>query len=83
MALVLLGLVLLVTGWLEIGPAAQWPLWMRLLPFGGALLWWWWSDVSGRTRRVQDQKYEDLKKERRRRQTEAIGLKDRRRGRKR
>ncbi len=79
MALVMLGLVLLVTGWLEIGPAADWSLWVRLLPFGLALLWWWWSDASGRTRRLEDQKYEDLKAARRRRQTEAIGLKDRRR----
>ena len=31
MALVLIGLVLLVTGWLEIGPAADWPLWMRAI----------------------------------------------------
>ncbi len=79
MAFVWIGLVLVVTGWLEIGPAAGWPLWVRLLPFGLALLWWWFSDVSGRTRRVEDQKYEDLKAARRRRQTEAIGLKDRRR----
>ncbi|MGY0194027.1 TIGR04438 family Trp-rich protein [Leptothrix sp. BB-4] len=79
MAFVLLGLVLLVTGWLEIGPAAGWPLWVRLLPFGLALLWWWWSDVSGRTRRVEDQKYQDLKAERRRRATEFNGLQDRRR----
>lgn len=79
MALVLLGLVLVVTGWLDIGPAAGWSLWVRLLPFGLALLWWWWSDVSGRTRRVQDQKYQDLKDERRRRATEANGLQDRRR----
>lgn len=77
MALVLLGVVFVLLRWLGIGPTAEWPWYVLLLPFGLALLWWAWSDASGRTRRLQDEKYQRLKAERRARATEGLSFRRR------
>jgi len=48
-------------------------LWV-LLPFVLALLWWYWSDTSGRTKRLEMEKAEVRKAERRRRNIENLGM---------
>ena len=61
MLFLILGVVLLVLKYLEIGPVALWSWWMVLAPFGLAVLWWAWADWSGYTKRKAMQK-EDAKK---------------------
>jgi small Trp-rich protein len=78
MALVVLGVLFVLMRWFAIEPVAQWPWWLLLSPFGLALLWWAWSDASGRTRRLQDQKFDKLKANRRARATEGLHLRRRR-----
>jgi small Trp-rich protein len=51
MAFLLIGLVLLILKWLELGPVATWSWWWVLAPFAAAVLWWQWADSSGYTKR--------------------------------
>lgn len=67
------GVVLLLLYWLGFEPVASWPWWGLLLPFGLAIAWWHWSDVSGRTRRLQEQRIVDRRVARRERAYEAMG----------
>ena len=61
MYFLILGVILLLLKYLEIGPVAAWS-WMTVLaPFGLAVLWWAWADWSGYTKRKAMEK-EDAKK---------------------
>lgn len=51
MYLMVLGLILLVLKYLEIGPVAMWSWWWVLAPFAAAVAWWAWADSSGYTKR--------------------------------
>lgn len=51
MYLLMLGVVLLVMKYLEIGPVVGWDWWVVLAPFGLATAWWAWADSSGYTKR--------------------------------
>ena len=73
MYLVILGLVLLGLRWLEVAPMAQWSAWVMFIPFGLALVWWSWSDATGRTRRLQEKKFDLRRRERRERSLIALG----------
>ena len=57
----LLGVLLLVLKYLEIGPVAAWSWWWVLSPFAVAAAWWAWADWSGYTKRKAMEK-EDAKK---------------------
>lgn len=61
MLFLILGVLLLLLKYLEIGPMAMWSWWTVLAPFGLAVAWWAWADWSGYTKRKAMQK-EDAKK---------------------
>ncbi len=61
MYFLILGVILLLLKYLEIGPVAAWSWWTVLAPFGLAVLWWAWADWSGYTKRKAMEK-EDAKK---------------------
>ena len=61
MYFLILGVILLLLKYLEIGPVAAWSWWTVLAPFGLAALWWAWADWSGYTKRKAMEK-EDAKK---------------------
>lgn len=75
MYLVLLGLLLFILKWMEIGPVANWPWWGVLTPFAGAVVWWTWADATGYYKRREMRKMEERQNKRRERSMEAIGTK--------
>ena len=62
MFFLLVGIALLVMKTMEIGPAAAWPWWVVLAPFGLAVAWWAWADASGYTKRKAMER-EDARKQ--------------------
>ncbi len=76
---VALGLLLVLLKWAEFGVVASWSWWAVLSPFGVAVLWWAWADASGYTKRQQMRKIEERVAERRKKNLDALGLKERRR----
>jgi len=64
MYLLVLGIVLLLLKYLEIGPVALWSWWIVLTPFALAVAWWAWADYSGYTKRKAVEA-EDARKKRR------------------
>lgn len=79
MYFLILGIILLLLKYLEIGPVAAWSWFTVLAPFGLAALWWAWADWSGYTKRKAMEK-EGLKKERRlQKSRDALGQTARRR----
>jgi small Trp-rich protein len=75
MALVFLGVLGLLLKWLELGPVAGWSWWAVLSPFALAPVWWWFSDITGRTRRLQEAHYQARRKQRRQDTIDAMGRK--------
>lgn len=78
MYLLVLGVVLTLLKYLEIGPFANWSWWWVLAPYGGALLWWAWADATGYTKRRAMEKMDERKRERIEKQKEALGMRPRR-----
>ncbi len=74
MYLVVLGVLLLVMKLAEFGPVAQWSYWVVLAPLAGAVVWWSYADASGWTKRREIDKMEERKRERRRKNLDALGL---------
>lgn len=74
MAFVVIGVLLVVLRWAEIGPVAAWSWWWVVSPFGLALAWWAIADATGFTQTQAMQKYEDRRAQRRRAQMEAMGM---------
>lgn len=64
MYLLLLGIVLLVLKYLELGPVADLDWWWVLLPFPLTAIWWWIADASGYSRRKSLEK-EELRRQKR------------------
>jgi len=74
MYLIVVGVLLVLMKLLEFGAPAAWPWWVILAPFILAAIWWWWSDSTGRTKRLEMEKMEQRKDERRRKNLVALGI---------
>ena len=74
MPLVIIGVLLLIAKFAELGPTATWPWWAVLAPFAGATAWWYFADNTGITQRRAMQKMEDRKVARRQQALQALGL---------
>ncbi len=74
MPMVIVGVLLLLAWYLELGPVGTWPWWVLPIPFGMAIVWWSFADNSGLTQRRAMQRMDDRKQERRDRSLEALGL---------
>ena len=72
MYLMVLGLILLVLKYLEIGPVALWSWWWVLAPFAAAVAWWAWADSSGYTKRKAMERTDKRRDERRERTKNAL-----------
>ena len=72
MYLMVLGLILLVLKYLEIGPVAMWSWWWVLAPFAAAVAWWAWADSSGYTKRKAMERTDKRRDERRERTKNAL-----------
>lgn len=70
-----IGLVLLVSKYMQIAPVVGWSWTTILSPFAMAVLWWWWADISGYTKRKVMQKEDRRKQARIDRQKDAMGTK--------
>ena len=79
MYFLLLGLVLLLLKYLEVGPVAAWSWYAVLAPFGLAVAWWAWADWSGYTKRKEMEKEDERKAARIAKAKEAMGQGIRRR----
>ena len=78
MPLVVVGVLLLLAHWADVGPFGAWPWWAIALPFGLAVVWWHFADTSGWTKRRAMEKMERKKVDRREKAMEALGLSSRR-----
>ena len=74
MGFLLIGIAATLMKYLEFGPAAGWPWYVVLSPFGMAAVWWWWADASGYTKRVEMQKMDKRKEARIEKQRVAMGM---------
>lgn len=74
MYLLLLGIVLLVMKYLEIGAVAEWSWWAVLSPLGLAVVWWAWADWSGYTKRKAVERENARKQARIDKSREQLGL---------
>lgn len=74
MFFVLVGVVLVLMRWQEVGPVATWSWWWVLLPFALAAAWWHMSDAMGLTRKREMDKQDQRKEDRRRKAMEALGM---------
>ncbi|WP_027996028.1 TIGR04438 family Trp-rich protein [Simplicispira psychrophila] len=74
MYLLLLGIVLVLLKYLQMGPVATWPWWWVLSPFGLTVLWWAWADATGYTKRQVMDKMDQRKQDRIDKQKSALGL---------
>ena len=79
MYFLILGVILLLLKYLEIGPVATWAWMVVLAPVGLAVAWWAWADGSGYTKRKAMEKEDAKKAARIARNKEAIGQGPRRR----
>ena len=79
MYFLVLGIILLLLKYLEIGPVAAWSWYTVLAPFGLAALWWAWADWSGYTKRKAMEKEDAKKIARINKAKEAMGQTPRRR----
>ncbi|WP_367065699.1 TIGR04438 family Trp-rich protein [Oryzisolibacter sp. LB2S] len=73
----LLGVLLILLKFLEIGPVANWSWWWVLSPLAGAVVWWAWADATGYTKRKAMEKMEQRKQDRINKQKEALGMRRR------
>jgi small Trp-rich protein len=74
MVFIVIGVLLIVLKLADIAPVANMAWWWVLLPFALAAAWWAYADGSGLTKRREMDKLEDKKKERRRKQMDALGI---------
>lgn len=79
MYFLILGVVLVLLKYLEIGPVAAWSWTVVLAPFALAVLWWAWADWSGYTKRKEMEKEDQRKAARIAKAKEAMGQGPRRR----
>jgi small Trp-rich protein len=74
MFFIVIGLLLIVLKFADIAPVAGLSWWWVLSPFALAAAWWAYADGSGLTKRREMDKLEEKKKERRRKQMDALGI---------
>jgi small Trp-rich protein len=74
-----IGVILLTLKLLEFGPVAQWSWLWVLAPFGVAAAWWAYADSSGLTKRREMEKLDAKQAERKKKNMDALGIKQRRR----
>ena len=74
MAFLIIGILLLILKFAEIGPVAGWSWVWVLLPFGLAAAWWAFADSTGITQKRAVRKMEERKVARRERDMKALGL---------
>jgi small Trp-rich protein len=72
MYLLMLGLILLVMKYFELGPVASWSWWLVLAPFALAVAWWTWADNTGYTKRKAMEREDRRQLARRDRTKEAL-----------
>ena len=75
MYLLILGVILMLMKYLEVGFAVNLSWWWVLSPFALAVAWWAWADTTGYTKRRAMDRMDEKKKERLEKQREALGLK--------
>lgn len=78
MPLVLIGTILLILKFAEVGPFTELSWWWVALPYAAIVVWWGFADSSGWTQRKAMDKMEERKVKRRERAMEALGLNTRR-----
>ena len=79
MYFLILGVILLLLKYLEVGPVAAWSWAVVLAPFALTVLWWAWADWSGYTKRKEMEKEDQRKVNRIAKAKEAMGQGPRRR----
>lgn len=77
MYMLVLGIVLVLLKYAEMGPVAAWSWWWTLAPFALAALWWAWADATGYTKRRAIEKMDLRKKNRVDKHKEALGIRPR------
>ena len=77
MYMLVLGIVLVLLKYAEVGPVSAWSWWWVLSPFALAVMWWAWADATGYTKRRAMEKMDQRKKDRIDRQKEALGMRPR------
>ncbi len=79
MFFLVLGILLLLLKYLQIGFVAELSWWWVLSPFVLAVAWWTWADSTGYTKRKAMEKMDQKKRDRLEKQRESLGIKPRRR----
>lgn len=81
MYLLILGVILMLMKYLEVGFAVNLSWWWVLSPFALAMAWWAWADTTGYTKRREMDKMAQKKQDRIDKQRENLGIKTKRRSR--
>ncbi|QHE76809.1 TIGR04438 family Trp-rich protein [Hydrogenophaga sp. PBL-H3] len=81
MYLLILGVILMLMKYLEVGFAVDLSWWWVLSPFALAVAWWAWADSTGYTKRKVMEKMDKKKQDRIDKQRENLGMKTKRRSR--
>ncbi|MEO8299250.1 MAG: TIGR04438 family Trp-rich protein [Burkholderiales bacterium] len=76
MAFVVIGVLLVLLRWAEVGPTGALSWWLVLLPFALAVAWWAWRDATGMTQRHEMDKLDQKRAARRAQAMEALGRPD-------
>ena len=79
MYLVGLGVISLVSKYLEIGPMASLSWWWVLSPFAAAVAWWAWAEASGYTKKKAMEREEARKQARIQKSRASLGMGPKRR----
>lgn len=74
----LLGLLLILLKYFEVGPVAGWSWWWVLSPFAVTAAWWLWADASGYSKRKAMEKMDQRRQERIDKHKRAMGTAPRR-----
>jgi len=81
MYLLILGVILMLMKYLEVGFVVDLSWWWVLTPFALAAVWWAWADATGYTKRREMDKMDKKKQDRIDKQRENLGIKTKRRSR--
>ena len=79
MYFLLIGIVLLIMWYGEIGPVAAWSWYVVFAPFALAVVWWWWADMTGYSKRKAVQRENEKKQARIDKSRAAMGIVKRKR----
>ena len=79
MYFLLIGIVMLIMWYGEIGPVSSWSWYVVFAPFGLAVVWWWWADMTGYSKRKAVQRENEKKQARIDKSRAAMGIAKRKR----